>query len=58
MEKNQKLIFKQVAKAAALNTTFEDLQIEQTPTYLQDPVRVADFATGVVGAFGASASQK
>ncbi|MEE9122798.1 MAG: CoA transferase [Syntrophobacteria bacterium] len=57
MEKNQKSIFKQVAKAAALNTTFEDLQIEQTPTYLQDPVRVADFVTGVVGAFGASVAE-
>ncbi len=57
MKKNQKSIFEQIAKVTALDMTFEDLQIEQTPTNLQDPVRVADFATGVVGAFGANVAE-
>ncbi len=57
MEQNQKTIFEHIAKATALSTTFGDLQIDQTPTYLKDPVRVADFATGVVGAFGASVAE-
>jgi hypothetical protein len=57
MEENQKSIYEQIAQVTELNTTFEDLQIEQTPTNLQDPVRVADFATGVVGAFGANVAE-
>ncbi len=57
MEKKQKSIFEQISNAAALDTTFEELQIDQTPTYLKDPVRVADFSTGVVGAFGASVAE-
>ena len=57
MEKYQKSVFEQIAEVTALNTNFEELQIEQTPTYLKDPVRVADFSTGVVSAFGASVAE-
>ncbi len=53
MKTNQKDIFEQIAQVTGLKTAYEELQIDQSPTYLQDPVRVADFVTGVVGTFGA-----
>ena len=44
MNENQQKIYKAIADAAALKTPFDRITVEQTPTFLQDPVRVADFA--------------
>ena len=57
MNENQQATYSDIAVAAALKTPFESIAIEQTPTYLQDPVRVADFAAGLFGAFGASVAE-
>jgi crotonobetainyl-CoA:carnitine CoA-transferase CaiB-like acyl-CoA transferase len=54
---NQQKTYDDIAAAAALKTPFDQITVEQTPTYLQDPVRVADFAAGLFGAFGASVAE-
>jgi crotonobetainyl-CoA:carnitine CoA-transferase CaiB-like acyl-CoA transferase len=57
MNANQQKIYDVIADAAALTTPFDRITVEQTPTYLQDPVRVADFAAGLFSAFGASVAE-
>jgi crotonobetainyl-CoA:carnitine CoA-transferase CaiB-like acyl-CoA transferase len=57
MNENQQKIYNAIAAAAALKTPFDRITVEQTPTYLQDPVRVADFAAGLFSAFGASVAE-
>jgi len=54
---NQAKTYAAIASAAALKTPFEQITVEQTPTYLQDPTRTADFAAGLFGAFGASVAE-
>ncbi|MGA3318685.1 MAG: CoA transferase [Candidatus Korobacteraceae bacterium] len=57
MIENQQKTYNDIAAAAALETPFDQITVEQTPTYLQDPVRVADFAAGLFSAFGASVAE-
>ncbi|MGO9682508.1 MAG: CoA transferase [Beijerinckiaceae bacterium] len=57
MKENQQKIYNAIAAAAALKTPFDRIAVEQTPTFLQDPVRVADFAAGLFSAFGASIAE-
>jgi crotonobetainyl-CoA:carnitine CoA-transferase CaiB-like acyl-CoA transferase len=54
---NQEKAYNAIGSAAALKTPFDRITVEQTPTFLQDPVRVADFATGLFCAFGASVAE-
>jgi CoA-transferase family III len=55
MNRNQKKVYDDIAKAVSLATPAEKIEVEQTPTFLKEPVNVADFAAGVVAALGASA---
>ena len=57
MNRNQKTIFDNIARATGLATEAETIQVEQTPSYLKEPVQVADFAAGVVSALGASVAE-
>ena len=54
---NQKKAYDAIASAAALKTPFDRITVEQTPTFLQDPLRTADLAAGLFGAFGASVAE-
>src|ERR1035438_1093034 len=54
---NQQKAYNTIAAAAALKTPFDRITVEQTPTFLQDPVRTADFAVGLFSAFGASVAE-
>ncbi|HBG98435.1 MAG TPA: hypothetical protein DDY29_06810, partial [Rhodobacteraceae bacterium] len=53
----QATAYDNIAKAAGLTTPFEAISVEQTPTFLKEPIAVADFAVGVVGAVGTSAAE-
>ena len=55
MNSNQKKVYDDIAKAVSLATPAEKIEVEQTPTFLKEPIKVADFAAGVVAALGASA---
>jgi crotonobetainyl-CoA:carnitine CoA-transferase CaiB-like acyl-CoA transferase len=55
MNSNQKNVYDDIAKATSLATPAEKIEVEQTPTFLKEPIKVADFAAGVVAALGASA---
>lgn len=57
MKQNQKKIYDNIAAANGIATPFDAISVEQTPSYLKEPVRVADFAVGVVGALGASVAE-
>jgi len=57
MNRNQQKAYDAIAAAAALKTPFDSIAVEQTPTFLQDPLRVADFAAGLFGAVGASVAE-
>jgi crotonobetainyl-CoA:carnitine CoA-transferase CaiB-like acyl-CoA transferase len=54
MNSNQKKVYHDIATAASLATPAEKIEVEQTPTFLKEPISVADFAAGVVAALGAS----
>lgn len=54
MNTNQKKVYDNIAKATSLATPADRIEVEQTPTYLKEPVKVADFAAAVVAAFGAN----
>jgi crotonobetainyl-CoA:carnitine CoA-transferase CaiB-like acyl-CoA transferase len=53
----QKSIYDAIAKACMLSTPAESISVEQTPTYLKEPMGTADFAVGVVSALGASVAE-
>ena len=57
MKTEQKTIYDNIASAVSLSTPSEKIEVEQTPTYLQDPLPIADFAVGVVSALGASVAE-
>jgi len=57
MNANQKKVYESIAKAALLTTKADAIQVEQTPTFLKEPIQVADFATAVVAATGASVAE-
>lgn len=57
MNANQKKVYDNIACATALATASESIQVEQTPTFLKEPIKVADFAAGVVAALGASVAE-
>lgn len=57
MNSNQKKVYETIAKAASLSTPHTKIKVEDGPTYLKEPVQVADFAAGLIGAFGASAAE-
>jgi len=57
VNQNQKTIYDNIAAAGSLSTPFEAISVEQSPTFLKEPVRVADFAVGVVSALGASVAE-
>jgi crotonobetainyl-CoA:carnitine CoA-transferase CaiB-like acyl-CoA transferase len=57
MNANQKQVYDDIAEAASLATPADRIEVEQTPTYLKEPVKVADFAAAVVAAVGTSAAE-
>ena len=57
MNTEQKAVYDNIASAVSLSTPPERIEIEQTPTFLKEPIKVADFATGVVAGFGASTAE-
>ncbi|MDH5173575.1 MAG: CoA transferase, partial [Gammaproteobacteria bacterium] len=57
MNKYQQQVYDSIAKAASLATPADRIQVEQTPTYLREPMKIADFAAGLLGAFGASVAE-
>ena len=57
MNKNQQHVYDTIAKAASLSTPSSSVTIEQAPTFLKEPVQIADFGAGMIGAYGASAAE-
>lgn len=57
MNTYQKQIFDTISAAAGLKTSADSVSVNQTPTYLTEPMKVADFAVGVVAAVAASAAE-
>jgi hypothetical protein len=57
MNTEQKTVYNNIASAVSLSTPSEKIEVEQTPTFLKEPIKVADFATGVVAGFGASTAE-
>ena len=57
INKYQQQVYDSIAKAASLATPADRIQVEQTPTYLREPMKIADFAAGLLGAFGASVAE-
>jgi crotonobetainyl-CoA:carnitine CoA-transferase CaiB-like acyl-CoA transferase len=57
MNTNQNKIYADIAMAASLVTPADTIQVAQTPTFLKEPIKVADFAAGLVSAFGASVAE-
>jgi crotonobetainyl-CoA:carnitine CoA-transferase CaiB-like acyl-CoA transferase len=53
----QKKTYEDIASAVSLSTPFENIAVEDTPTFLKEPVSIADFAVGIVGALGTSAAE-
>jgi hypothetical protein len=54
---NEKNVYENIAKAAFLTNAADRIQVGQTPTFLEEPIQVADFATAVVAATGASIAE-
>jgi crotonobetainyl-CoA:carnitine CoA-transferase CaiB-like acyl-CoA transferase len=57
MNKNQQHVYDTIAKAASLSTPSSGVSIEQAPTFLKEPVQIADFGAGMIAAYGASAAE-
>ncbi len=57
MKQAQKKTYDDIASAVSLSSWFERIAVEDTPTFLKEPIAVADFAVGVVGAVGTSAAE-
>jgi crotonobetainyl-CoA:carnitine CoA-transferase CaiB-like acyl-CoA transferase len=57
MNPHQKQVYDSISRATALATPADKIQIDQTPTYLKEPVKVADFAAAVVAGFGANVAE-
>lgn len=57
MNDSQRKIYDSIAKVASLATPAGEVRIEQTPTYLKEPVKAADYATGLVAALGTSTAE-
>jgi crotonobetainyl-CoA:carnitine CoA-transferase CaiB-like acyl-CoA transferase len=57
MKDAQKKTYDDIASAVSLSTPFAKIAVEDTPTFLKEPISVADFAVGVVGAVGTSAAE-
>ena len=57
MNSNQKNVYDVIAEAVSLATPAEKIEVDQTPTFLKEPISVADFAAGVAAALGASAAE-
>ena len=57
MNSNQKNVYDDIAEAVSLATPAQKIVVEQTPTFLKEPIQVADFITAVVAATGASVAE-
>jgi len=57
MNSNQKNVYDDIAEAVSLATPAEKIDVDQTPTFLKEPISVADFAAGVAAALGVSAAE-
>ena len=57
MNKYQQQVYDSIAKAASLATPADRVQVEQSPTYLKEPMKIADFAAGLLGAYGTSMAE-
>ena len=57
MNEHQKQVYDEIARAASLTTPADAVHVEQTPTFLKEPMKIADFAVGVVGALGTSVAE-
>lgn len=53
----QQQVYNDIAKAVALTTPADRIKVEQTPTFLKEPMKIADFAVGTVAAFGTSVAE-
>jgi crotonobetainyl-CoA:carnitine CoA-transferase CaiB-like acyl-CoA transferase len=54
MNNNQKKIYDSVTSAIGVEADASKITVKQTPSYLKEPISVADFITGVVAALGAA----
>jgi crotonobetainyl-CoA:carnitine CoA-transferase CaiB-like acyl-CoA transferase len=57
LKPTQKTVYDAIARAGMLSTPAGSISVEQSPTYLKEPMGTADFAVGVVSAFGASVAE-
>jgi crotonobetainyl-CoA:carnitine CoA-transferase CaiB-like acyl-CoA transferase len=57
MKEAQKNVYANVAAAVSLSTPAGAIQVEQTPTFLKEPIAVADFAVGIVAGMGAATAE-
>ena len=57
MNAHQKKVYDDIAHATALATPADAVHVEQTPTFLKEPMKIADFAVGMVGALGTSVAE-
>jgi ubiquinone/menaquinone biosynthesis C-methylase UbiE len=53
MNSYQKQVYDNIAKATSITTAASSIQVEQTPTFLKEPMKIADFAVGTIAALGA-----
>lgn len=57
MNAHQRQIYGSIAAATGIATPPEDVRVEQSPTFLKEPMQIADFAAGVVTALGTSVAE-
>jgi hypothetical protein len=57
MNADQRQTYDAIAQAAGIATPADNVQVEQTPTFLKEPMKIADFAAGVVAALGTSVAE-
>ena len=57
MNAHQRQIYGSIAAATGIATPSEDVRVEQSPTFLKEPMQIADFAAGVVAALGTSVAE-
>lgn len=54
---DQKQVYDNIAKAVSIATPADRVTVEQTPTFLKEPMKIADFAVGTVAALGTSVTE-
>jgi crotonobetainyl-CoA:carnitine CoA-transferase CaiB-like acyl-CoA transferase len=57
MNAHQRRTYDAIAQAAGIAMPAENVQVEQSPTFLKEPMKIADFAAGVLAALGTSVAE-